>query len=255
MRCIVINLRRDTDRYARISERLSNLDLSWERLCAVDGHEIKPHHEDLIDRTAHAARGLEFSPGDISCWLSHRQAQQMVAEGTDSMAVILEDDIAISDDLPNVLERIEQGAAGRFDVIRLHRYKLQRKSVPVRRIDGAALGFVCPTDSGAQAYVITKEAARRFIDTIPRMTQLADHALYEHWPHGLVVCSIDPPVVWHNDFGRSSIAARPLPRNASVRPVRWLRRKGHQIKKKFVRRYSYYQLLRWYENNGHLSGL
>ncbi len=256
MRIIVINLDQDTGRRARIERRLAALGLSWERLPAVDGRRLEPRHERLIDRAAHVARGLEFSPGAIGCWLSHREAQRMVAEGAAPMALILEDDIAIADDLPEVLERIERGAAGRFDVIRLHRYKMHRKFVPVHRIggaDGAALGFVRPTDSGTQAYVITRAAAGRLIASIPRMVQLADHALYEHWTHGLVVCSIDPPVVRHDDRGRSSIGARPPPGNASLRPVQWLRRKRHQIHKKIVRRRSWRRMLRGYAKTGHLS--
>ena len=226
MRIIVINLDHDTGRRTRVEGRLAELGLRWERLSAVDGRRLEPHHEDLIDRIAHAARGLEFSPGAIGCWLSHRQAQRMVAEGAEPMALILEDDIAIGDDLPDVLERIERGGA---------------------------LGFVRPSDSGTQAYVITREAAGRLVASIPRMVQLADHALYEHWTHGLVVCSIDPPVVRHDDRGRSSIGARPLPGTASLHPGRWLRRKRHQIHKKIVRRRSYRRMLRVHAKTGHLS--
>ena len=191
----------------------------------------------------------------MGCWLSHRQAQRMVSDGTDPMALILEDDIAIADELPGVLDRIERGGAGRFDVIRLHRYKMHRKFVPVRRIGEAALGFVRPADSGTQAYVITREAAGRLIASIPRMVQLADHALYEHWTHGLMVCSIDPPVVRHEDRGRSSIGARALPGRVSLRPVQWLRRKRHQIHKKIVRRRSYRRMLRRHAKTGCLSEL
>ncbi len=256
MRIIVINLDQDTGRRARIEKRLAELGLPWERLPAVDGRHLDPHHEPLIDRPAHVARGLEFSPGAIGCWLSHHEAQRMVAEGGEPMALILEDDIAIADHLPDVLKRIERGEAGRFDVIRLHRYKMRRKFVPVHRIGDHSLGFVRPADSGTQAYVITREAARRLVTTIPRMVQLADHALYEHWTHGLVVCSIDPPVVLHDDEGRSSIGARPLlapPPTPRLRPVQWLRRKRHQIHKKIVRRRSYRRMLRHYAMTGRLS--
>ena len=85
------------------------------------------------------------------------------------------------------------------------------------------------------------------------MVQLADHALYEHWTHGQVVCSIDPPVVLHDDQGRSSIGARLALGKASIRPVQWLRRKRHQIHKKIVRRRSYRRMLRWYAKTGRLS--
>ena len=114
MRIIVINLDQDSSRRARIETRLAELGLPWERLSAVDGRRLEPRHEGLIDRAAPAARGLEFSPGAIGCWLSHHQAQRMVAEGTEPMSLILEDDIAISDDLCRTC-RSESSAATRAD--------------------------------------------------------------------------------------------------------------------------------------------
>ena len=118
MRIIVINLDEDTERRERIERRMRELGLGWERLAAVHGSRLDASHEALVDRAAHAARGLRFSPGEIGCWMSHRMAQRMVAEGSDDMALILEDDLRIHDDLPEVLKRLEQGAAGKFDVIR-----------------------------------------------------------------------------------------------------------------------------------------
>ena len=117
MRIIVINLDEDTERRERIERRMYEFGLGWERLTAVLGSRLGPSHEALVDRTAHAARGSRFSPGEIGCWLSHRMAQQMVAEGSDEMALILEDDLRIHDDLPEVLDRLERGTAGRFDII------------------------------------------------------------------------------------------------------------------------------------------
>ena len=255
MRIIVINLDGDTDRRVRIETRLKELGLRWQRLPAADGRRLEPHQEALVDRAEQAARGLRISPGAIGCWLSHRHAQQIVADGTEPMALILEDDVLVDDGLPEVLDTLEQGAAGRFDAIRLHRLNLRRTFLPVRRIGTRSIGFVRPSDSGSQAYVITRDAANRLIASIPKMVQLADHALYEHWTHGLVVCSIDPPVVLHNDYGQSSIAARHGTELSSFDPGQWLRRKRHQIHKKWVRRIAFYRMLKWYSRNGHLSGL
>ena len=95
-------------------------------------------------------------------------AQRMVAEGSDEMALILEDDLRIHDDLPEVLDRLERGTAGKFDVIRLHRYKLKRKYVPVRDIGAnRTIGFVRPADSGTQAYVVSREAALGVFASVP----------------------------------------------------------------------------------------
>ena len=245
MRIIVINLDRDTERRARVERRLRELGLRWERLPAVDGSRLDSSHEALVDRAAHAARGLRFSPGEIGCWLSHRMAQRMIAEGPGDMALILEDDVRIDDQLPAVLERLEGQAVGNFDVIRLHRVKLRRKFVPVRRIGaGSTLGLVRPNDSGTLAYVMTREAARVMIDRVPRMVHLADHTLYQHWTHGLLVFSVDPPLVFHDDEGRSSISACPGSRSEGIGPQQFLRRKWHQLERKYHRRADFHRMLR-----------
>lgn len=256
MRIILINLDGDTERRRRVEGRLRALGLDWERLPAVDGRRLTPSHEVLVDRKEQAARGLRISPGEIGCWLSHRAAQRKIAEGPERMALILEDDLDVHEDLPDVLARIEQGAAGRFDVAYLHRCKLKRRYSPVRLLGGGhTLGFVRPADSGTLAYVMTRDAARRYIERVPRMVHIADHALYQSWVHGLVVCSIDPPVVLHRDEGRSSIAARPLGSPAPSGPRPFMRRKRHQIAKKCARRLAFHRNLKSALRTGRLSRL
>ena len=245
MRIIVINLDEDVERRRRVESRMADLGLRWERLSAVHGTRLTPAHEAEIDRVAQARRGLRFSPGEIGCWLSHRMAQRMVAEGGDDMALILEDDVRVEDDLPAVLQRIERGEAGDFDVIRLHRFKRRRRYLPIRSIGaGRTIGLVRPADSGAQAYVISREAARVLIDRVPRMVHLADHTLYQHWTHGLVVCSVDPPLILHDDRGRSSIGACPGSRDQPADLSHFVRRKWHQLERKYRRRADFYRMLR-----------
>ena len=137
------------------------------------------------------------------------------------------------------------GRRGKFDIIRLHRYRLRRKYVPIRDIGaGYTIGLVRPADSGTQAYVLSREAARTLIERVPRMVHLADHTLYQHWTHGLVVCSIDPPVVLHDDRGRSSIGACPGSRPKPASPSYFIRRKWHQIERKYRRRRDFHRMLR-----------
>lgn len=256
MRIIVINLDEDTKRRRYVEERLLELGLRWERLSAIDGNRLTPSHEALVDRDAQIALGLRISPGEIGCWISHRLAHQMIADGSENMALIMEDDVQIQEDLPEVLSLIGHGAAGFFDVVYLHRCKLHRKYIPVLRLDALrTIGFVRPVDSGALAYLMTREAANHFIQQNPRMIYLADHTLYQHWVHGLVVCSIDPPVVFHRDEGHSSIAARPVHHPTSTDPRQWLRRKWHQLRKKYVRRIAFHKALHLASRTGCLSGL
>ena len=256
MRIFVINLDVDTERRQRLENRLAELGLDWTRVSAIDGNRLTSSHEALVDRDAQAARGLRISPGEIGCWLSHRLAHGMVAAEPGGMGLILEDDIHVREELPDVLEQLERGAAGDFDVVYLHRYKLRRRYIPALRFDGRrTLGFVRPVDSGTLAYVMTSKAAKYFVERVPRMIHIADHALYQTWHHGLVVSSIDPPVVFHRDEGWSSIAARSVPHPASIDSRRWLRRKRYQLHKKFHRRISFHRVLNSTSRTGCLSGL
>ena len=245
MRIIVINLDQDAERRRRVESQMADLGLHGERLSAVRGDRLTPSHEAQIDRDAQARRGLQFSPGEIGCWLSHRMAQRMVAEGQDDMALILEDDVRIHESLREVLDALERGAAGEFDLIRLHRLRRRRQYFPIRNIGaGRTIGFVRPTDSGAQAYVITREAARVLIARASRMVHLADQTLYQNWIHGLVVYSIDPPLVFHDDRGRSSIRACPGSRARSTNLSHFVRRKWHQLEWKCMRQVNFYRMLR-----------
>lgn len=245
MRIIVINLDEDVERLRCVENRMADLGLGWERLSAVHGTRLTPAHEAEIDRGAQARRGLRFSPGEIGCWLSHRTAQRMVAEGGDDMALVLEDDVCIHESLPEVLEELDRGAAGGFDIIRLHRFKQRRQYPPIRSIGaGRTIGLVRPADSGAQACVISREAARVLIDRVPRMVHLADHTLYQHWTHGLIVCSVDPPLILHDDRGRSSIGACPGSRDRPADLAHFVRRKWHQLERKYRRRADFNRMLR-----------
>ena len=261
MRTILINLDADTGRYRRVADRLTELGLSWERFSAVDGNRLAPVHERFIDRQA--PPGV-FTPGETGCWISHRLAQEVIANGPDEMGLILEDDVSIGRDLPEVLESIENGAIGKFDVIRLHRLRTRKEYVPCRRLDPKySVGLMKPFDLGTQAYVVTRRAARHLSDRAPRMAVAADRVLSEPWHsgHDLVILSIDPPVVLHDDEGYSAIRARGgfgcwdvRPGSAAANPRQWLRRKGSRILKESARWRTYFKHLRTVKS-GSLSGL
>ena len=240
MKIFLINLDTDTQRRQRMTGRLAELGLSWQRLPAVDGDRLTPADEALVDRQAQQALAYVVSAPEIGCWLSHREAHRRIADGADEMALILEDDLEIHDDLPEVLAHIESGVLGDFDVIRLHRARLHRrlKFTPCRRLDAKyRIGLVRPVDLGTWAYVMTRRAARHFIDRVPRMAAVVDRALAEERTHDLVVCSIDPPVVLHDDASHSSIEARGgYARDpGAARPRRWLRKRWGLVRSRYDR--------------------
>ncbi len=266
MRIILINLDEDRLRLQRTTQRLDELGLSWERLSAIHWRDLTSSHQSLVDHKEQVRQGVRVTPGDIGCWISHRLAHEKVVHGPNDMALILEDDLCIKDDLPTVLQQIERGEAGDFDIIRLHRVKVRRKYVPLRKMKGGrSLGLMYPPDSGALAYVITRRGAQILMEKIPRMVLYADHQLYEYWTHGLIPYSIDPPLVSHDDRGLSSresckvfhhepsslwpLSSQP----SSMLPSQFLRRKWHQLCKKYHRCVDFYTILKEHTKSSHHS--
>ena len=246
MKIILINLDADTERRHRTEGRLQELGLRWERLPAIDGRRLLPEHEALVDRDAQAALGIRrVSPGAIGCWLSHRRAQQMIIESGDETGLILEDDIRIQDDLPEILNQVERGVIRDFEMLRIHRLKKKEKYVPVRNIgNGRTLGLVGFYDQGTQAYLITREAALRFIEAVPRMVYRTDTAINRYWEHGIVAYSLDPPVVFHEDHGQSSINARPGGHHGLFPLDFWIRKQWRQVRDYYPRWRVYRRILK-----------
>lgn len=89
MRCYVINLARDTERMARISEVLAAFRfLAVTRIGAVRGSELPDLACDLLTGRPEMRR----HKGTLGCSLSHAHAWQSVLDSGESCALILEDD-------------------------------------------------------------------------------------------------------------------------------------------------------------------
>ena len=130
--------------------------------------------------------------------------RDLAANGPDMMAVF-EDDARFTPELPEVLKVLETRPFD-FDLVSLYRGRPRRPFVPcVSLTDGHSAGRVRYSDGGSVGYVITRPAARHFIETTPRMVLGLDHALLRFWISGLNTFYVDPPVVHHGGAHDSEI--------------------------------------------------
>lgn len=215
MRIVLINLERAAERRARMALEFGALGLEYEVKQAIDGRNLSAEHLSQVDREARHELGLyPQANGSIANWLTQREAMKdLVANGPEMMA-IFEDDARLTPELPEVLAALERQRFA-FDVVVLQRRHPRRPFIAqVPLTDRHKAGRVRYSDSGSEGYVITRVAARYFLETTPKMVLAIDQALSRFWDSGLNVFYVDPPVVYHGGVEDSQIEES---RNASRR--------------------------------------
>ena len=198
MRLVVINLARAEARRQRVHKAFDFPGLPIEFHEAVDGRQLQPDHYALVDRETRRRLGLwPQTDGSIANWLSQRQVMQQVVDHGPEMVAIFEDDAGLSPQLPEVLAALERKPFD-FDIVMLNRRSHRKAFIPCERLTGNHMaGRVRYSDYGSEGYVITREAARNFLESTPLMMWEIDQALSRFWENGLNVFYVDPPVVFH----------------------------------------------------------
>ena len=206
MRMFVINLVRAEDRRQRMSQQFAKLGLKPEFHAAVDGRQLTGEHYAEVDRSTRQRMGLKpQADGSIANWLSQRQVMREIVENGPETAAIFEDDTELSPELPSVLAALERRPVS-FDIVKMNRRTLSKVFIPFKQLlTGHNIGRVRYHDFGSEGYVITRDAARRFLEVTPKMMWEIDQAINNYWENGLNVYYLDPPVVFHGEGKDSQI--------------------------------------------------
>lgn len=209
----VINLARSVARRRTVLQRLAAIALTAEIFAAVDG--------ELLDRARgpDLARATHLSDGEVGAYLSHKAVWCLIAERGLAGALILEDDVQLSADLPAVLAALQSGAAHGVDFVRLANSKpalgIALQPLPAGRV------LMLPTKnpSGALAYWVTARGARRLISAFGQPRVPVDTALDRAWAHGLHALMTVPALVQHDDNAESTIEATGRMRLTTALPL------------------------------------
>ena len=249
MKLFVINLERAVERRSRIEEQFASLGLEATFHPAADIRDFTQETYAMVDRETRQRLGLwPQADTEIGCWLSHYQIMQEIVENGLETVAVFEDDAGLSADLPEVLDALERRPFA-FDVVKLNR-RSPRTFIPCERLDtGHRVGRVRYHDYGSEGYVITRDAARHFLENTPKMMREIDQALSRFWENGLNVFYVDPPVVSHDEQDDSQIererrlARKEHKRAEGVIPVTW-RRVVSAVSRDIRRRIAFRRLMR-----------
>lgn len=174
----LINLNKDSDRLDFFREQFERLELSFERIPAVDGRAMTDEEYASFQRARPRDQKKRWLRGQMGCFLSHYQAWEAIASGSDRYGAVFEDDIFVSDGLRRILSDDDWVPQG-VDVIRLepssNRVRLGRKLTSVEDRDYYR---VLSTSWCAGAYLLSREAARKLVTLAQEHHQPADIMLF-----------------------------------------------------------------------------
>ena len=163
----VINLDRSKDRMYNMHKNLNSLGIQYKRISAVDGEKLSieeiEKYADIMCRTVLCSRSI------IGCALSHMNAWKNIRDSNDKWHLILEDDIEITDEtlqFLNDLYKIED-ELGDDVIINLscpymfcyNEFKKIKHEILKSPLLYASAG----------AYLITRTAAKKLLDTFPKI--------------------------------------------------------------------------------------
>lgn len=202
---LVINLDRAPQRLSFMSDQLASIGLHWERMSAADGRLFSLEDATLVDLTEFARRhGKTPVHGELGCYLSHVWAMRRFLETDSPYALILEDDVQLSEVLPRVLEALAN-VHGDWDMVKLSGVHSGSPLKLQLLCAQAHLAVTLTPYTGSSAYVINRRAAQNYLSGLLPMRVPYDHEFDRGWHWGLKVRAVMPSPCGHDQAGESLI--------------------------------------------------
>lgn len=168
-RIYLINLERSRERLKFMSEQFETLNLSVERLPAVDAHQID------LRPFAH----LQLTPGEVGCFLSHRAAWEGLVNSGEQYALVLEDDVHLSPELPELIADLSWFPEDATAV------KMETSQAPVildpteyPAPSGRKLRRLRTAHMGTGAYIICREGAENLLRESENFREPVDNFMF-----------------------------------------------------------------------------
>ena len=195
----VINMKSSTERRAKIAARLDALGLPYTFFDAVRGADLDYKNAPYYDRQKRLRYfGRDLLPGEIGCLLSHRGVYQQMLIDNVEVALVLEDDVTLSDDFKEILERI-MAHDKKWDLLRFlgNKKPFSKGYRTLEALDETHNFIRIPTvPGGAYGYMLTRKAAAVLIEQTACIAFPIDTIHGRVWDTGLDVYALLPSPVY-----------------------------------------------------------
>jgi glycosyl transferase family 25 len=179
-----------------VERQLDNTPFHWTFLDAVDGRTLPGPAQEYDQRTRLRLYGYGLTPGEIGCFLSHRNAWKRCSEGTKPM-LILEDDFEFRVPLvhlASLLSAIGEALASQSDrsFVRLAAVS----PVPTKTLIPLASEYdlvsYAADPSGTAAYLLTPAAAAALLRHSSKFFLPVDDYIAHEYLHGVEGLGVQP---------------------------------------------------------------
>jgi glycosyl transferase family 25 len=194
---LVINLDKSQQRLSRISARLDELEMPFERVAAVYGADLNDRQLKAVYSESLNAKSYRrpLSRAEIGCYMSHLKAWQMIVDRELACALIIEDDLVIDAELKDFIENLSH-STGSWDIIKFYCRKKNPKIISRTAIgSGYDLCRFQKIPIGNLAQLITLEGAKKLLAARQTFGRPADDDIQHWWEADLNVLGVFPPVV------------------------------------------------------------
>lgn len=230
---IVISLRESTARRARAVEQLQASGLTWRFQDAIKGADLPALPVEYDQNRRYQLEGNDLNPGEIGCFMSHREAWKMCVK-TQKLMLILEDDFQFQETPADVLSGVFENLP-HFDVLRLQGGILTYKYKVLKDYGKTKLVRHYRDPHGTTAYVLKPAAAKKLLERSRKFFECVDIYLGNYGAHRLRVLSLFPyPVTGDKSPSTIQFSAKSAPRlNLGRKWLMKLRRLPQSARKRF----------------------
>lgn len=205
MQTYLINLDRAESRLEHMINKLSELEISYVRVSAVDSAAMtEREYQSFCDKIGRKTWKKE---GSIGCFLSHYKAWELVAAGDDEYAMILEDDMHFSADAKKLLANREWLPKD-FDIVRLETSTCKALLENVKDLSTEnstrSLAKLLSTTWCAGSYIISKKCARKLLEVDPINYRVVDGFLFcfeqSPVPKSITLFQVNPAIAIQDKY-------------------------------------------------------
>ena len=201
--CYVINLDRAVERWESVVQSPGLRELNIIRVPAIDGRTLRSPYPNFSPWGFFFCTGHRPRPNPIACYNSHLKALNLFLESGEEFAIICEDDIAGTPELPDVLREALRYSDS-WDWVRLTGFR-QKTFIPFADLGG---GYRLVSDlrcaSSAGCYLLNRRAARLFLRYFGTMWIYYDLAMFYSVPVGIREAAVVPFPVVLNEHSHTS---------------------------------------------------